>query len=47
MRQVTADLQPTALDGFIATPSTEQFAPLYSRSRGSPSRVRHSLVRTT
>ena len=26
MRQVTADLQPTALDGFIATPSTEKFA---------------------
>jgi hypothetical protein len=26
MRQVTAELQPTALDGFIATPSTEQFA---------------------
>jgi hypothetical protein len=27
MRQVTADLQPTALDGFVATPSIRKFAP--------------------
>jgi hypothetical protein len=38
MRHLTADLQPTARDGIITTPSTEKFA-LFATARADRARA--------